>query len=95
MLSQDKLIEKRGGLHSLGGLSVGGTDQIFYRVCAKAFSVDDTEHASVLTLLAMLVEHKECHSARAQVLCEVAQVHESALCEECKFSVTEPDKEAA
>ena len=43
----------------------------------------------------MLVEHKECHSARAQVLCKVAQVHESALCEEGKFSVTKPDEEAA
>ena len=41
----------------------------------------------------MLVEHKECHSARAQVLCEVAQVHESALCEKDKISVVKLDIE--
>lgn len=43
----------------------------------------------------MLVEDKESNRTCTNLLCEVAQVHESALCEKRKISVTEPDEEAA
>lgn len=43
----------------------------------------------------MLVKDEESNRAGSTILGEVAQVHECALREQRKISVTEPDEEAA
>ena len=96
VVSQGEFIEEGAGEDALGQLSILWSNQCFDRLGSESLGINDTEHASILLFLAVLVEHQEGDGTGAHFkFSEVAQVHKGALGEQGEVSVTQPDEETA
>ena len=81
-------LEERSRLKDLlSGLTVISINEFFQWVRSKFMSIDNFEHALVLLDLAVLRINREEYFYSPFLLREIAQVHESALCEENKISI--------
>ena len=94
--SQGELIEKCAGDDAFGSLSICGANKFLHSISFELFGIDDTEHATILGLLPMLVKDEESGRGGAHFkLSKVTQVHKSAFSKESKICVSKPDKELA